>query len=208
MREQQAKHEAYAALLGRLPKFLGDQMPHGFLQALEKQLKDHEVSEARWLTAMESCLEGKALTIDWNLIDTSDREDYASAKQAIMRCLGPPIATRIDQVGVLRWSKEESVAEMWEEVVQHVKSFVCEEDVKGDVSFRWMLTRALAKCKRECADAIRKQRPKSVPQAIALMKEWEHKYGSAVKVWVKKPEVVADKKASVITVVPGRKKGT
>ena len=48
------------------------------------------------------------------LIDTSDREDYASAKQAIMRCLGPPIATRIDQVGVLRWSKEESVAEMWE----------------------------------------------------------------------------------------------
>ena len=86
-----------------------------------------------------------------------------------------------------------------------MKSFVCEEDTKGDVMFRWMLMRALAKCKRECADPIWKQRPKSVPQAIALMKEWEHKYGSAVKVWVRKPEVVADKKAGVTTMVLGRK---
>ena len=57
-----AKQEAYSALLTRLPKFEGKQLPSAFILSLEKQLKDNEIPERKWLGALESCLQGKALS--------------------------------------------------------------------------------------------------------------------------------------------------
>ena len=87
-----------AALLTRLPKFEGKQVPGTFIQALEKQLRDNKIPEAKWLGALESCLRGKALSTYWNLVEARDRDDYASAREAILKCLGPAITRRLDQV--------------------------------------------------------------------------------------------------------------
>ena len=186
-----------AALLTRLPKFEGKQVPGTFIQALEKQLRDNEIPEAKWLGALESCLRGKALSTYWNLVEARDRDDYASAREAILKCLGPAITRRLDQVAMCKWLKDESVADVWEESVQHVKSFVTAWDTAAEVEFKWILTWTLAKCKREYADTVWKQRPKSVPEGIAAIREWEHKYGPAARVFVRKPEVFFDRKVKV-----------
>ena len=107
-----------------------------------------------------------------------------------------------------KWLKDESVADVWEESVQHVKSFVTAGDTAAEVEFKWILTRTLAKCKRECADAIWKQRPKSVPEGVAAIREWEHKYGPAARVFVRKPEVFFDRKVKVPPVVQVKKGGS
>ena len=52
------------------------------------------------------------------------RQDYAHAKQAVLRCLGPAAARKLDQVGVCKWPKDESLTVVSEECVQHVKSFL------------------------------------------------------------------------------------
>ena len=100
-------------------------------------------------------------------------------------CSGNPVREK---------SRDESVADVWEESVQHVKSFVTGGDTAAEVEFKWMLTRTLAKCKRECADAVWKQRPRSIPEGVAAIREWEYKYGPAAKVFMRKPEVFFDKK--------------
>ena len=189
MHDLHAKQEAYAALLTRLPKYDGKLVPGVFIQALEKQLRDHEIPEAKWLGALESCLQGKALSTYWNLVEAGDRVDYGSAREAILKCLGPAVTRRLDQVAVCKWSRDESVADVWEESVQHVKSSVTGGDTAAEVEFKWMLTRTLAKCKRECADAVWKQRPRSIPEGVAAIREWEYKYGPAAKVFMRKPEV-------------------
>ena len=82
MHELHAQQQAYAALLGRLPRFEGKKMPLAFIQSLEKQLRDHEIPERKWLSALESCLDGSASTAYWTLVAEQDRQDYEHAKQA------------------------------------------------------------------------------------------------------------------------------
>ena len=194
MHELHAQQQAYAALLGRLPRFEGKKMPLAFIQSLEKQLCDHEIPERKWLSALESCLDGSASTAYWTLVAEQDRQDYEHAKQAVLRCLGPASVRRLDQVGNCRWPKDESVAEVWEESVQHVKSFLAGGETGEQVAFKWMLTRTLAKCMRECADAVWKAQLKSVPEAVEAMRDWEHKYGHPAKVWKRMFESRSEKK--------------
>ena len=47
------------------------------------------------------------------------------------------------------------------------------------------------------ADAIWKLMPKTVPEAVAAMRDWEHKYGPPDKVWFKKGGYV-EKKMEVL----------
>ena len=63
-----------------------------------------------------------------------------------------------------------------------------------EIAYKWMFTHKLAKCKWECADSIWKQQPKTVPEAVAAMKDWEHRYGSPAKVFVKKPYFYQERK--------------
>ena len=194
MHDMHAQQQVYAALLGRLPKFDGQQMPVAFIQSLEKQLRDHAIPERKWLGALESCFLGDSLKAYWTLVDEKDRQDYAHAKQAVLKCLGPACARKLDQVGVCKWPKDESLTDVCEECVQHVKSFLVGGETAEEVAYKWMFTRLLAKCKRECADAVWKTQPKSIPEAIAAILEWEHKYGSPAKVWVRKQDGFYDKK--------------
>ena len=77
--------------------------------------------------------------------------------------------------------------------MQHVKSFLAGDETAEQVAYKWMLTRTLAKCRRECADAIWKLKPKTVLEAVAAMSDWEHKYGPPAKVWFKKDGYVEKK---------------
>ena len=90
------------------------------------------------------------------LVDAKDREDYEHAKQAIMRCLGPTGSRKLEQVAVCRWPRDESIANVWEESVQHVRSFLSGNESAEEIGYKWMFTRTLAKCKRECADSTTK----------------------------------------------------
>ena len=55
MHDLHAKQEANSALLTRLPKSEGKQLPSAFILSLEKQLTDNEIPERKWLGALESC---------------------------------------------------------------------------------------------------------------------------------------------------------
>ena len=136
MHVQQTQQQQYTALIARLPKFEGKEMPMAFVQALEKQLRDNRIPDDRWLQTLEACLQGKALQSYWTLVEEVDRRDYASAKDSVLRCLGPPVASRLDQVYNTRWVREESVAETWEESTQHVRSFCKDGDTAAEIRFK------------------------------------------------------------------------
>ena len=74
-----------------------------------------------------------------------------------------------------------------------MKSFLAGDETAEQVAYKWMLTRTLAKGRRECVDAIWKLMPKTVPEAVAAMRDWEHKYGPPAKVWFKKDGYVEKK---------------
>ena len=93
-----------------------------------------------------------------------------------------------------RWPRDESIAEVWEESVQHVRSFLSGKECAEEIVYKWMFTRMLAKYKRECADSIWKQQPKTVPEAVAAMKDWEHRYGSPAKVFMRKLDIYQERK--------------
>ena len=93
-----------------------------------------------------------------------------------------------------RWPRDESIAEVWEESVQHVRSFLSGKECAEEIAYKWMFIRTLAKYKRECADSIWKQQPKIVPEAVAAMKDWEHRYGSPAKVFMRKPDIYQERK--------------
>ena len=83
-----------------------------------------------------------------------------------------PKARRLDQVHKVKRAKEESVAQMWEESVLHVNAFL-EEDTKDERSaFIWKLTRTLAKCKQECANAVYDKKPKTATVVIEAINVW------------------------------------
>ena len=189
-----AQKQSYAALMARLPKFEGKRMPTAFIQSLEKQLKDNAIPEGIWLQALEACLQGKASASYWTLVEERDRQDYESAKCAVLRCLGPPTPNKLDQVFNSRWPKEETIAEAWEECVQHVRSFGKEGETVDELAFKWVMVRMLGKCKRECAEAVWKVQPKSVPEAVAAMRDWEHKHGFPAKVWTKRFDAPQERK--------------
>ena len=150
-------------------------MPTAFIQSLEKQLKDNAIPEGRWLQALEACLQGKASASNWTLVEERDCQDYESVKRAVLRCLGPPTANKLDQVFNSRWPKEEAIVEAWEECLQHVRSFRKAGKMVDELAFKWVMVRILRKCKRECAEAVQ---PKSVPEAVAEMRDWEHNMAS------------------------------
>ena len=102
LHEHQAQQQAYAALLGRLQKFDGKKTALTFIQSLEKQLRDHDIPEGKWLSALESCLVGSAATAYWTLVSEADRQDYEHAKQSVLKCLGPASARKLDQANGLR----------------------------------------------------------------------------------------------------------
>ena len=56
MHDKHTQKEMYASLLARLPKFSGSQNPDAFINALEKQLVDCNISVEHWLNALESTL--------------------------------------------------------------------------------------------------------------------------------------------------------
>ena len=141
-------------------------------------------------------------------MEENDRQDYHSAKRAVLRCLGPPTTNKLDQIFNSRWPKEETIAEAWEECVQHVRSFRQDGDTADEQVFRWAIVRMLGKCKRECAEAVWKVKPKPVPEAIAAMRDWEHKHGPPAKVWTKRWETPQEKKVEHSSWKPSKPEST
>ena len=72
-------------------------------------------------------------------------------------------------------------------------SFRQDGDTVDKLAFRWAMVRMQGKCKRECVEAVWKAKPKSVPEAIAAMRDWEHKHGPSAKVWTKRWETPQEK---------------
>ena len=139
---------------------------------------DNEIPAAKWLSALENSLQGSALTNYWNLIAPEERGDYESAKEALLRCMGMVVISRLELVANPRKGEDEGVAEMAEDSVQHVDSFLKSGDDKPDVTFKWILTRTLAKCKGVCTEAVWKKAPTKVSTMIQCIREWEQKHGN------------------------------
>ena len=95
MHGKHTQKEMYASLLARLPKFSGSQNPDAFINALEKQLVDRNIS-VDWLNTPEPTLEGNALTNYWSLLSADEKSTYAAAKAALLGCMG---AVTISKVG-------------------------------------------------------------------------------------------------------------
>ena len=195
MHERQSQQHAYDSLLARLPKFSTGMLPTSFLQSLENQLRDGGVQENRWLTALESCLDGPAQESFFRVVKKCDRADYASAKMHLIRVAGPTLANKLKQVTVFKWPKDGSKTTLWEDCIEHVASFLVGGESGEEVAFKWALSRMLAHCKRDCAEAVWKASPKSAPEAIEVMRLWEEKHGSAEKIWYKKPDGYTQKRA-------------
>ena len=177
MYERHQQRQSQLTLLARLSKYNGVQNPTAFLQALEQQLVDHNFPRDQWQAALENCLTGKAQQLYWNLTVPEERGIYLLAKNAKVRCLGMSMARRLDQVHKIKRAKEESVAQMWEESVLHVNAFL-EGDTKDERSaFTWKLTRTLAKCKQECANAVYDKMPKTPTEVIEAINVWGQKHG-------------------------------
>ena len=68
-------------------------MPEAFILSLEKQLR---VPANKWLATLEACLQGKALSFYWTLVDEADRATYECAKCSVLRYLGPPTTSKLE----------------------------------------------------------------------------------------------------------------
>jgi len=68
-----------------------------------------------WLVVLESLLKGEALSSYWTLILAEEREEYDTAKAALLQCAGVLELGRLDQVGIFRRSRDESFADIVEE---------------------------------------------------------------------------------------------
>ena len=55
------------------------------------------------------------------------------AKQALLRCMGTVSTRRLEQVEVIKRKKEDTIAEICEESIQHVNSFLSPTDTAADV---------------------------------------------------------------------------
>ena len=64
MHERHQQRESQLTLLGRLSKYNGEQNPAAFLQALEKQLDDHNFPRDQRQAALENCLTGMAQQLE------------------------------------------------------------------------------------------------------------------------------------------------
>ena len=159
MHERRSQQHAYDSLLARLPKFSTGMLPTSFLQSLENQLRDGGVQENRWLTALESCLDGPAQESFFRVVKKCDRADYASAKMQLIRVAGPTLANKLEQVTVFRWPKDGSKTTLWGDCIEHVASFLVGGESGEEVAFKWALSRTLAHCKRDCAEAVWKASP-------------------------------------------------
>ena len=185
MQKENAEKAAYTALLNAVPKYDGSTSVDAFLTSLDKQVRDSEVPLDKHLSILEHCLKGKALETYWSMIESEERFDYKSAKESLLKCMGTPLPRKIDQVGMIRYGKDESINDICEESLKHVESFLATLDSKKDIKMKWILSRTLAKCRPECADEWNIC-PKSVTSLIVALKEWEQKYGSCRKVFTKK----------------------
>ena len=81
MHERHQQRQSQLTLLGRLPKYNGEQNPAAFLQALEKHLDDHNFPRDQWQAALENCLTEKAQQLYWNLTVPEERGTYLLAKK-------------------------------------------------------------------------------------------------------------------------------
>ena len=80
-------------------------MPTAFIQSLEKQLKDNAIPQGKWLQALEACLQGKALSSYWTLVEKRDRQDYEC--QALCSAMfGTTLVNKLDQVFNSSWPRE------------------------------------------------------------------------------------------------------
>ena len=62
-----------------------------------------------------------------------------------------------------------------------------EEDTKDERSaFIWKLTRTLAKCKQECANAVYDKKPKTATEVIEAINVCEQQHGFSGREWEKK----------------------
>ena len=57
----------------------------------------------------------------------------------------------------------------------------------------------LGKCRKECAEAVWKTNPKSIPEAIATMCNWEHRNGHPAKPWFSKFDGQWEKKPDYLS---------
>ena len=74
MHERHQQRQSQLTLLNRLPKYNRGKNPAAFLQALEKQLDDHNFPRDQWQAALENCLIGKAQQLYLNLTVPEERE--------------------------------------------------------------------------------------------------------------------------------------
>ena len=59
-----------------------------------------------------------------------------------------------------------------------------------EITFKWTLIRG----KKECVELVWKAKPKSVPEAVAVIRDWGHRNGHPAKVWVRKFEGHTDRR--------------
>ena len=121
------------------------------------------------------------MTNYWSLLSADEKSTYAAAKAALLGCMGAITISKVDQVGILRRGKDESIAEMVEESVQHVDSFLKDACDKEGVRIAWILSHTAAKCNRQCAASLYKAEPMKVTTVVRLVREWEHKHGDSRK---------------------------
>ena len=136
IQKENAEKAAYITLLNAVPKYDGSTSVDALFTSLDKQLRDSKVPLDKHLSILEHCLKGKALETYWSMIESEERFDYKSAKESLLKCMGTPLPRKIDQVGMIRFGKDESINDICEENLKHVESFLATLDSKKDIKMK------------------------------------------------------------------------
>ena len=115
MQKENAAKAAYTALLNAVPKYDCSTRVDAFLTSLDKPLRDSEVPFDKHLSILEHSLKSKALETYRLMIESEERFDYKSAKESLLKCIETPLPRKIEQVGMIRYGKDESINDICEE---------------------------------------------------------------------------------------------
>ncbi len=154
--ELNTQRQTYQSVLNRLPRLTSTTEVIPFFTGFEQMLIDIEVSETKWLQALQSCIEGQLNTEYWNTTITTELPSSKTNPNGLAGLFRDSLFAT-----VLYYQDEmdRSIQQAIHESTVHVDSLL------GDTPpechrFQWIKARTLAKVKKECAEAVWKSNPK------------------------------------------------
>ncbi len=167
--ELNTQRQTYQSVLNRLPRLTSTTEVIPFFTGFKQMLIDNEVSETKWLQALQSCIDRQLNMEYWNTFTPQQRQSYPVAKQTLMAWLAFSETACLQRYSITRMKWTESIQQAIHESTLHVDSLL------GDTPpeyhrFQWIKARTLAK-------------PKNPVELAQAVNKWEETYGQAAKTW-------------------------